>query len=354
MNRIWLLPLSYVYGLVVWVYHRLYDWNILSSEKFPLAVVRVGNLTTGGTGKTPHTELVAAMLLEMFPSVAILSRGYRRKTKGFRLADAADTPESIGDEPFMLYCKLPGVMVAVCEDRAEGIRNLLKIQPYLSAVVMDDGLQHRKVEGGFNLLLSDYNRPYFRDYLLPAGNLREPASAAHKADLIVFTKTPGHLSLYDKKLYETKVKPGAHQTILFTSLRYGPPVFIEPFPEWPLTSADQIVMVTGIAHPDALITYLTTQGPTFKHLKYPDHHEFGQTELNQMEEAWRSFPSGGSRRYILCTEKDFVKLARHAAWFEQLQMPLAYLPVEIEFDEHDRTLFIQKIESYVRQHQRNA
>jgi len=354
VNRIWLLPLSYLYGLGVWIRNRLYDWNILTSEKFPIAVVKVGNLTTGGTGKTPHTELVAAMLMELFPTVAILSRGYRRKTQGFRLADPADTPETIGDEAFMLYQKLPGVMVAVCEDRAEGIRSLLKIQPYLSAVILDDGLQHRKVEGGLNLLLSDFNRPFFRDYLLPVGTLRESAAAAYKADLILFTKTPGQLSLYDKKLYETKVKPAAHQTILFTTLQYGEPVFIEPFPEWSLTATDQIVVVTGIAHADSLITYIKTLGPTFKHLEYPDHHVYEQGELNQIEEAWRSFPPSNGHRYILCTEKDFVKLAMHATWFEQLQIPLAYLPVEIGFDEHDRTLFIKRIESYVRQHQRNT
>lgn len=351
VKRYWLLPLAWLYGLGVSVRNTLYEMGVLKSYSFDLAVVKVGNLSVGGTGKTPHTELVAAMLAEAFPSVAILSRGYKRKTSGFRLASDADNASSLGDEPYQMYLKLPDVQVAVCEDRKTGIEKLLANNPFLSAVVLDDGFQHRKVKAGLNILLSDYNEPFYNDQLLPAGKLREHKNAYRRADLIIFTKAPQHVNVYDKKFVYTKVKPAANQEVIFSHIRYGDPVYLEPFEEERLKNDQHLLLVTGLANAQSLTDMLDRRRMSYVHLAYADHQSYGKKQLEQIEKQFASLE--GSKKLVLTTEKDFVKLREHAQWFVDKQIPLAYLPIEIGFDEHDRAIFIQKIEEYVKQYQRN-
>ena len=346
-----LLPLSWGYGLVVSIRNLAYDLGMLSAKTYDMVVVKVGNLSVGGTGKTPHTELIAAMLAEMLPAVAVLSRGYKRKTKGFRLAGTKDNARTIGDEPFQMYLKLPDVQVAVCENRATGIDKLLEINNFLSAVVLDDGFQHRKVKAGLNILLSDYNAPYFNDFLLPAGRLREHRSAYTRADLIIFTKAPARINVYDKKFYYTKVAPVAHQQVIFSHIRYGQPVYLEPFEEQPLNKKQQLLLVTGIANAEPMCEMLRERGIDFVHLAFADHAHYEQRQLKKIQAAYRVLEA--ENKAVITTEKDFVKLQSHGDWFVEQQIPLAYLPIEIGFDEHDRAIFIAKIEEYVKQYQRN-
>ena len=351
MKRYWLLPLSLLYGLGVGIRNTLYDVGVLKSFGFDLALVKIGNLSVGGTGKTPHTELVAAMLAELLPSVAILSRGYKRKTRGFRLASELDNARSLGDEPYQMYLKLPDVQVAVCEDRKIGIEKLLEINPFLSAVVLDDGFQHRKVKAGFNILLSDYSEPFYDDQLLPAGKLREFKNAYRRADLIIFTKAPVNVNVYDKKYVYTKVNPAAHQQVIFSHIRYGNPVFLEPFEEVKLHKEQQLLLVTGLANAQSLIDMLDRKGLSYVHLAYADHQDYGTKQLMTIEKQFANLE--GTKKLVLTTEKDFVKLREHAPWFIDKQIPLAYLPIEIGFDEQDRAIFIRMIEDYVKQYQRN-
>ena len=346
-----MLPLSWLYGLGVGIRNLLYDLGILKSYGFDLALVKIGNLSVGGTGKTPHTELVAAMLAEVFPAVAILSRGYKRKTRGFRLASDADSAQTIGDEPFQMFLKLPDVQVAVCEDRKNGIEKLLEINPFLSAVVLDDGFQHRKVKAGLNILLSDYNEPFYEDKLMPAGKLREFQSAYRRADLIIFTKAPVQVNVYDKKYVYTKVNPAAHQQVIFSHIRYTDPVFLEPFEQLKLNSQQQLLLVTGLANAQSLTDMLDRKRLSYTHLAYADHQYYGNKQLEQIEKQFAALE--GPNKLVLTTEKDFVKLREHAQWFIDKQIPLAYLPIEIGFDEQDRAIFIRMIEDYVKQYQRN-
>lgn len=346
-----MLPLSWLYALGIGVRNSLYDLGVLKAYTFDLALVKIGNLSVGGTGKTPHTELVAAMLAEVFPSVAILSRGYKRKTRGFRLASEADNARTLGDEPFQMYLKLPDVQVAVCEDRKTGIEKLLEKNPFLSAVVLDDGFQHRKVRAGFNILLSDYNEPFYEDALLPAGKLREFKSAYRRADLIIFTKAPRQVNVYDKKFVYTKVNAAAHQQVIFSHIRYADPVYLEPFVEEKLHSSQQLLLVTGLANAQSLTDMLDSRKMSYTHLAYADHQHYGKKQLEQIEKQFAAL--AGDKKLVLTTEKDFVKLREHAQWFIDKQIPLAYLPIEIGFDEHDRAIFIKMIEDYVKQYQRN-
>jgi tetraacyldisaccharide 4'-kinase len=329
----------------------LYDLDLLKAYSFDLAIVKIGNLSVGGTGKTPHTELIAAMLAETLPSVAILSRGYKRKSKGFVLAGDTDTVESLGDEPYQMHLKLPDVQVAVSENRKTGIEKLLAANPFLSAVVLDDAFQHRRVKAGLNILLSDYNDPFYNDYLIPAGSLREHRSAYRRADLIIFTKSPRRVNVYDKKYFYTKVNPSASQQVIFSHLRYGNPVFMEPFEEQPLSKQMQILLITGIYNANPITEMLNQQGLVYEHVAFSDHQWYGKKELDRIGNAFEALE--GSNKVILTTEKDFVKLQSRADYFYEKQMPLAYLPIEIGFDEQDRAIFIAKIEEYVKQYQRN-
>jgi tetraacyldisaccharide 4'-kinase len=340
-----------LYALGIGVRNSLYDLGVLKSYTFDLALVKIGNLSVGGTGKTPHTELVAAMLAEVFPSVAILSRGYKRKTKGFRLASDTDSAATLGDEPFQMYLKLPDIQVAVCEDRKTGIEKLLEKNPFLSAVVLDDGFQHRKVRAGFNILLSDYNEPFYEDTLLPAGKLREFKSAYRRADLIIFTKAPQQVNVYDKKFVYTKVNAAAHQQVIFSHIRYADPVYLDPFEEEKLHNSQQLLLVTGLANAQSLTDMLDRRKMSYTHLAYADHQHYGKKQLEQIEKQFAALAS--DKKLVLTTEKDFVKLREHAQWFIDKQIPLAYLPIEIGFDEHDRAIFIKMIEDYVKQYQRN-
>lgn len=349
--QILLYPFALIYGFGVWLRNSLYDAGIKKANGFDQAIVKIGNLSVGGTGKTPHTELIAAMLAESFPAVAILSRGYKRKTRGFRLAGPDDNANTLGDEPFQMYLKLPDVQVAVCEDRKTGIEKLNALNPFLSAVVLDDGFQHRKVKADLNILLSDYNEPYYNDHLLPVGRLREFRSGFRRADIIIFTKAPARINVYDKKFIYTKVGAAAHQLVIFSHIRYTDPVFMEPFEAFNIDKNTHVLLVTGIANPNSLTEKLKSKNINYSHLAYADHQQYGKKQLKQIAKAWQEIES--EKKVVLTTEKDFVKLRDFGDWFVTNEIPLASLPIEIGFDEADRAAFIAKIEEYVKYHQRN-
>ena len=317
--RFLLLPFAILYGLGVRLRHFLYDRGWLSSKRYHFPIVCVGNLAVGGTGKTPMVEYLVRLLGQ--EQVAILSRGYRRKTRGFILADDSATAMTLGDEPYQYHRKFPRATVAVCESRQEGIERLLE-NPHFKYIILDDAFQHRKVQAGTNLLLTSYDKLYTQDFLLPVGSLRDIRSRAHKAQIIIVTKCPELTQTEQEKIIQ-QLKPLPSQKVYFTSIAYSDRVYshedsqaLKDFIATPFT------LVTGIANPTPLVDFLEKQGASFEHLAYSDHHHFSNRELELLRQKGR----------ILTTEKDYVRL-------EGALSTLYYLPIETQFLNDQRLIF---------------
>ena len=317
--RFLLLPFAILYGLGVRLRHFLYDRGWLSSKRYPFPILCVGNLAVGGTGKTPMVEYLVRLLGQ--EQVAILSRGYRRKTKGFVLADDSATAMTLGDEPYQYHRKFPRATVAVCESRQEGIERLLE-NPHFKYIILDDAFQHRKVQAGTNLLLTSYDKLYTQDFLLPVGSLRDIRSRARKAQIIIVTKCPELTQAEQEKIIQ-QLKPLPSQKVYFTTIAYSDRVYshedsqaLKDFIATPFT------LVTGIANPTPLVNFLEKQGASFEHLAYSDHHHFSNRELELLRQ----------KGCILTTEKDYVRL-------EGALPTLYYLPIETQFLNDQRLIF---------------
>ncbi|WP_314297500.1 tetraacyldisaccharide 4'-kinase [Capnocytophaga gingivalis] len=317
--RFLLLPFAILYGLGVRLRHFLYDRGWLSSKRYPFPILCVGNLAVGGTGKTPMVEYLVRLLGQ--EQVAILSRGYRRKTRGFVLADDSATAMTLGDEPYQYHRKFPRATVAVCESRQEGIERLLE-NPHFKYIILDDAFQHRKVQAGTNLLLTSYDKLYTQDFLLPVGSLRDIRSRARKAQIIIVTKCPELTQTEQEKIIQ-QLKPLPSQKVYFTTIAYSDRVYshedsqaLKDFIATPFT------LVTGIANPTPLVDFLEKQGASFEHLAYSDHHHFSNRELELLRQKGR----------ILTTEKDYVRL-------EGALPTLYYLPIETQFLNDQRLIF---------------
>ena len=317
--RFLLLPFAILYGLGVRLRHFLYDRGWLSSKRYPFPILCVGNLAVGGTGKTPMVEYLVRLLGQ--EQVAVLSRGYRRKTKGFVLADDSATAMTLGDEPYQYHRKFPRATVAVCESRQEGIERLLE-NPHFKYIILDDAFQHRKVQAGTNLLLTSCDKLYTQDFLLPVGSLRDIRSRARKAQIIIVTKCPELTQAEQEKIIQ-QLKSLPSQKVYFTSIAYSDRVYshedsqaLKDFIATPFT------LVTGIANPTPLVDFLEKQGASFEHLAYSDHHHFSNRELEFLRQKGR----------ILTTEKDYVRL-------EGALPTLYYLPIETQFLNDQRLIF---------------
>ncbi|MGB6152686.1 MAG: tetraacyldisaccharide 4'-kinase [Pricia sp.] len=292
-----LYPFSLIYALVVYTRNYLYDIGIFESKTFKTPTICIGNLSVGGTGKTPMAELLISLLKDDH-KVALLSRGYRRKSKGLVLADDTSSAVSLGDEPYQIFSKFPKVAVAVDADRRNGIE---KLQNLVSpdVILLDDAFQHRKVDYGLSILLTAYGNLYCNDHYLPTGSLRDSKREAKRADLIVVTKCPQTLAREAQQLIIDQLKPQPHQQVLFSSLAYGPKVKGADL-DFPLDDFKdkKLTLVTGIANPEPLVHYLKEKGLIFEHLRFKDHHAFSEKELSQL------------RQYenLLTTEKDYVRL----------------------------------------------
>ncbi len=345
--RLLLLPFSLIYGLVVVIRNKFYDWGIFKSTSFNLPVICVGNLVVGGSGKTPLTEYLV-QLLEGY-KIAILSRGYGRDTKGFILADPQATANSIGDEPMQYYRKFPQVTVAVCEDRVKGI-NALKATHDL--IILDDAYQHRGVKAGFNILLFEFAKLKRQQLLLPAGNLREPFIGYKRAQAILVTKVPGKLEQEDKRNIEKQFasdwKP-AFSAIQYHQLQ---PVFNgESLSLTSLPKNTVVFLLSGIANPAPLIAHLKSFCNPIIHHDYPDHHQFTRPEIERLQHEFNK--ENTKEKIIITTEKDAQRLS--AMGIEELMfgIPLYFLPIKIEILAEDKLIFDQKILNYVSSYTRN-
>ena len=277
ISNLLLLPTSKIYGLGVGIRNLMFKWRILKQREFDVPVVVVGNLAVGGTGKTPHVEYILELLKFKY-HIGMISRGYKRKTKGFVLATRRSTPLDIGDEPYQIYQKFGrDITVAVCEDRCAGIEELLRIDPKINLIVLDDAFQHRYVKPTVSIVLTDFNAPVFSDSLLPHGRLREPMGAIYRADMVVVTKCPERLKAIEYRIFKNSLKLFPYQGLFFSAIEYSPlqPLFPDealqpPYLSW-LTEADSILALSGIANPKPFVRYLRGFHAKVKVKQYPDH-----------------------------------------------------------------------------------
>lgn len=334
MLTIGLTPLAWVYGAVMAVRNRLYDKRILKSVRFDVPVIGVGNLTIGGTGKTPHVEYLAERLSGSY-NVAVLSRGYRRKTRGFVLANRKSTPEMIGDEPYQIYQKFNGrVHVAVSESRVKGMQQLLKMHPEINLVILDDSFQHRSIDPLISILLMDSTRPFYDDNLLPLGRLRESRHGVNRADFVIVTKCPDDMNPIDYRIFSKNLALFPYQKLFFSGYHYGrlEPVFPDSAPYSAslvtMTSNDSVLLLTGVANPRPLVKYLRKFQANIKVASYPDHHFFSRRDLERIEQRYHAMK--GERKLILTTEKDAVRLASNPYFPEELKPYIFYQPINVE------------------------
>lgn len=329
-----LTPFSWIYGGITAVRNWMFDVHILPEEKFSVPIVSIGNLTVGGTGKTPHTEYVVGMLA-MDYNTAVLSRGYKRKTKGFVLANSNSTPDSVGDEPLQIYHKYGSrVKVAVCENRRKGIRELLRQFPNIELIVLDDAFQHRYVKPKVSVLLMDYNRPLYNDHILPLGRLRESPHQINRADMVIVTKCPRDISPLDFRLVHKNLDLMKFQKLYFSRYTYGGllPVFPDDEPYGVslanLTKNDSVLLLSGIANPRGFVKHFKNYPFRLKVFHFPDHHNFSREDISQIEEKFNNL--GGERKIIVTTEKDAVRLSYNPYFPTALKRATFFVPIAVQ------------------------
>ena len=357
----WLYPLSWIYGLIVEIRNKCFDWGMLPSHSFDIPVIGIGNLAAGGTGKTPHTEYLVGLLSSMQYRIAVLSRGYKRKTKGYVVATSSSTARSIGDEPYQMHVKYPSITVAVDEDRVHGIKKLQETDnPTVEVVLLDDSFQHRYVKPGLNILLTDYHRLFCDDVLLPAGRLREPVVGKERAHIVIVTKCPDTIKPIDFNIIAKRLNLYPYQRLYFSSLCYGN--MYPLFPQYKETEADvsklslealsemDVLLVTGIAHPSLLQNKLSKKAKHLEVLAFADHHSYTSRDIQTIGEHFAHLK--GEKRIIVTTEKDAARLV-NAELNDALKSCLYVLPVEVKILQDRQDDFNKHILNYVRESARN-
>lgn len=353
MSKAVLLPCSKIYGAVTYVRNKMFDWHILPQHQFDIPIVVVGNLAVGGTGKTPHTEYIVEALRHTF-HMAVLSRGYKRKTHGFVLATPYSKPSDIGDESYQMYHKFgQKVTVAVCEDRVKGIRELQRLDPDINLIVLDDAFQHRYVKPTVSVVVTEFNRPLYQDSMLPYGRLREPVRGINRADIVVVSKCPESMTDLDYALFKKNLGLYPYQEVLFSRYSYQQlqPLFPEqaqavPTLEW-MEPTDSILAVAGIDNPRPFIRYLKTFMPRVRVNIFSDHHNFTRRDFDTLLARFNSMK--GKVRALITTEKDAVRMAASPYFPPELRAHTFYLPVKVEFSSHGNLNFAQLITKLIRQ-----
>jgi tetraacyldisaccharide 4'-kinase len=324
--RILLLPFALLYWFGIGVRNWLYDQNILKSSSFGLPLICVGNLSVGGTGKSPMVEYLVRLLKDQY-KIATLSRGYKRKTKGYALANEDTTALEIGDEPMLFHVKFPDVPVAVGEERLDAIPQLLHDTRGLDAIILDDAFQHRALKAGLNILLTECNNLFTRDFYLPTGDLRDLKSSYRRAEIIIVTKCDPGLTRMGRKKIIKEIRPKPDQPVFFTAIEYGRVYHTSTKQTYRLTDKTEVLLVTGIANPRPLKVMLEETSKTYSMLQYPDHHIFTIDDLREIRKRFRQMES--TEKIILTTEKDAVRLVKFDR--EMADLPLYVIPVGHDF-----------------------
>ncbi|MFB6320416.1 tetraacyldisaccharide 4'-kinase [Saccharicrinis sp. FJH54] len=352
-----LSPFSLLYRIIVTSRNLLFDWGFIKAEKFDIPVISVGNITVGGTGKTPHTEYLIQLLHKKF-SLAVLSRGYKRKSKGFVLGSTGSTVRDIGDEPLQIKRKFPKITVAVDAKRINGIQTLLKNseqdQKPIDAILLDDAYQHRYVIPGLSILLIDYNNPIDEDRMLPAGNLREPEKSKQRANIIIVTKCPENLKPIDLRILIKRFKTVAHQSLYFTTLKHNEPqsVFDHTRLFESINETSTALVVTGIAQPEIFKAHIDSIVKESELLQFPDHHQFTKKDFELIKKRYLQI--GNKDKVIITTEKDAMRLFEVETLIpKEIKSFMYYIPVRVEFLYNGKKEFDKTIIDYVNQNKRN-
>lgn len=341
--RIFLLPIALLYWLGIAIRNLLFDARILKSSSFGLPLICVGNLSVGGTGKSPMVEYLVRLLKDRF-AIATLSRGYKRKTRGYALAQEDSTALEIGDEPMQFHLKFPGIPVAVGEERIYAIPQLLHDRPGLQAIILDDAFQHRAIRAGLNILLTEYGNLFTRDFYLPTGDLRDLKRSARRAEVIVVTKCNPGITDEERRKIVREIGPRHGQAVFFTSIRYGQAYHIHTHQSFSPDGQTEVLLVTGIANPKPLKTLLEEQVRTYSLQQYPDHHIFTIDDLKEIRSRFRQMESPSS--IILTTEKDAVRLVKFDR--ELADLPLYVLPVQHQFLFGEEEKFNELVTGFIR------
>ena len=350
----WLLPLSWIYGSIVRLRNWLFDIGLKKSRAFSLPIISVGNITVGGSGKTPHVEYLIRLLQDKM-KVAVLSRGYKRKTRGFVLANENTTMPEIGDEPFQMHQKFPNIYVAVDAKRVRGIETLQSEEETkdVDVVLLDDAFQHRYVKPGINILLVDYHRLIIYDKMLPAGRLREPLSGKSRADIVIITKCPKDLKPMEFRVLTKAMDLYPFQKLYFTCIDYDTPkgVFNDKQIALDELKDYNVLLLTGIASPKQMEHDLKPMVKELHSLSFGDHHRFKGKDIDRINETFESLPEP---RIIITTEKDAVRLREADGFYESVKEGMYELPIKVSFMLDQEEIFNEKIISYVRKNSRNS
>lgn len=344
-SNILLFPLALLYGAVTELRNLFYDRKIFRSVKFDFPVISVGNLTVGGTGKTPHVEYLI-LLLQYVNRVATLSRGYGRKTHGFRIATPQSTADEIGDEPRQFKTKFPETIVAVGEDRMLAIPKILQAHPETDVILLDDAFQHRSVRAGLSILLTEYNNLFTRDALMPLGWLREGKWNYHRADIIVVTKCPDTLIAAEREKIVAEIKPYKYQRVYFSALQYGVLYsFYDLAEKLDLNNNTDVLLVCGIANYTDLEKHLKTKTRNVYVRQFRDHYRYDSIDLDSIRQTYENL--GERNKAIVITEKDAARLEPFRHWFLQNKMRIFVQPVAVKFLNDDGQQFNNDITTYI-------
>lgn len=350
LGQILAAPLAWLYGGIIDIRHRLFDWGVLKSREFDIPIICVGNITVGGTGKTPHTERLIELLDGEF-KVAVLSRGYKRKTKGFVLASTNSSFKKIGDEPKQIKLKYPHIPVAVCEKRVEGIDKLRAQHPEVNLIILDDAFQHRYVEPWVNIVLMDYSCPVYEDHLLPMGRLRDRRAQLSRAQMVIVTKCPEELKPLDYRIVSKNLDLYPYQSLFFTHFVSQAPVPLYPAYGQAATLAQgtPVVAMAGIANPTRFIEDLRKDYDVVRTFIFGDHYTFKMKDIHALETALAALPE---QTAVVVTEKDAVRLMNSRKISDEVKKRLYYSSIRVEFLENRECDFRRQLDQYVRENQK--
>jgi len=340
--RILLYPFALLYRFVVVIRNIMFDAGILRSKKFPIWTISVGNLSVGGTGKSPHIEYLIRLLgnlssyknLNISPErTAILSRGYGRSTSGFLLASENSSAQEIGDEPMQMKMKFKDIMIAVDEKRVRGITKLLELNKEINLVLLDDAFQHRYVQPSISILLTNYYKPFYEDSMMPTGSLREPVGGYRRADVIIVTRTPHDILDVERKMIIKKIKPFPHQKVFFSSVVYQDmtPVYDISFFGKTITKETSVVLLTGIANANDFRKQVQKQAKEVIHMSYSDHHWYSLVEIMKLKDTFNNISNPD--KIILTTEKDAARLHQSTITEQLEKLPVFFTPIQVKIKE---------------------
>jgi len=343
--RLLLAPFSLLYGIGVSLRNFFYSNNLLKGVEFDIPIISVGNLSLGGAGKTPHIEYLIRLLKD-YINVATLSRGYKRKTKGFLVVNPNHTAEIVGDEPLQFRRKFNDIQVTISESRTFAIPKIMMEIPGTQTILLDDAFQHRSVKPGLNILLTEYSYPFTRDHLLPSGRLREWRSAYHRANILIVSKCPSNISEEEKINFIDEIKPFPRQRIYFSYYTYQDPYFfLQRDYKLPLKENVDVLLICAIANTDYLLEYLHEKVNYVKALEYEDHHFFNEFDVSNLKSEFEKIES--KRKIILTTEKDAMRLELHKDFIIQNKLPIYVLPVEVAFHFNEGQLFDKDVKDFL-------